>query len=164
MPQGCPLSDPSWGLNFGSLIPIMNVTSSHIFTQASWTDPLDWSMPGCPVHHQPPELIQTHVHWISDAIQPSHSLLSPSPPTFNFSQHQSLFKWVSSSKLDGQSIGVSASTISPSKKYSGLISFRMDWLRTPWSPRDSQESSPTPQFWSINSSVFSFLYSPTLTS
>ena len=50
-----------------------------------------------PVHHQLPEFTQTHVHWVSDAIQPSHPLLSPSPPAFNLSQHQGLFKWVSSS-------------------------------------------------------------------
>ena len=57
-----------------------------------------------------------------------------------------------------------SSNISPSNEHSGLISFRMDWLDLPVVPRDSQESSPTPQFKSINSSVFSFLYSPTLTS
>ena len=57
----------------------------------------DCSMPGFPVHHQLPELAQTHVHWVSDAIQPSHPLLSPSPPAFNLSQHQGLFQWVSSS-------------------------------------------------------------------
>ena len=55
-------------------------------------------------------------------------------------------------------------SVSPSYEYSGLISFRMDWLDLPCSPRDSQESSPTPQFKSINSSELSFLYSPTLTS
>ena len=55
------------------------------------------SMPGFPVHHQLPELIQIHVHLASDAIQPSHPLASPSPPTFTLSQHQSLFQWVSSS-------------------------------------------------------------------
>ena len=60
-------------------------------------DPMGYSMPGLPVHHQLPELTQTHVHWVSDAIQTSHPLLSPSPPTFNLSQHQGLFKWVSSS-------------------------------------------------------------------
>ena len=59
-------------------------------------DPMDGSMPGLPVHHQLPEFIQTHVHWVGDAIQSSHPLLSPSPD-FNFSQHQGLFKWVSSS-------------------------------------------------------------------
>ena len=63
----------------------------------SLCDPMDCLMPGLPVHHQLLELTQTHVHWVSDAIQPSHPPLSPSPPDFNFSQHQGLFKWVSSS-------------------------------------------------------------------
>ena len=57
----------------------------------------DYSTPGFPVHHQPLELTQTHVHWVGDTIQPSHPLSSPSPSTFNLSQHQALFKWVSSS-------------------------------------------------------------------
>ena len=56
---------------------------------------MDCSTPGSPVHHQLPEFTQTHVHWVSDAIQPSHPLSSPSPPAFNLSQHHSLFKWVS---------------------------------------------------------------------
>ena len=60
-------------------------------------DPMDCSTPGFPVHHQLPELAQTHVHWVSDAIQPSHPLSSLSPPAFNLSQHQGLFQWVSSS-------------------------------------------------------------------
>ena len=60
-------------------------------------DPMDCSMPGFPVHHQLPELVQTHVHRVGDAIQPSHPLLSPSPPAFNLSQHQGLFKGISSS-------------------------------------------------------------------
>ena len=59
-------------------------------------DPLNHSMPGLPIHHQLPELTQTHVHRVGDAIQPSHPLLSPSPPAPNPSQHQSLFQWVSS--------------------------------------------------------------------
>ena len=59
-------------------------------------DPMDCSTPGLPVHHQLPEFTQTHVHWVGDAIQPSYPLLSPSPPAFNLSQHQGLFKWVSS--------------------------------------------------------------------
>ena len=59
-------------------------------------DPMNCSIPGLPVHHQLPEFTQTHVHWVSDAIQPSHPLSSPSPPALNFSQHQGLFKWVSS--------------------------------------------------------------------
>ena len=60
-------------------------------------DPMDRSIPGLPVNHQLPEFTQTHVHWVSDAIQPSHPLSSPSPPAFNLSQHWGLFKWVSSS-------------------------------------------------------------------
>ena len=58
--------------------------------------PLDWSMPRSIILHYLFELAQTHVHWIDDAIEPSHPLLSPSPPAFNLSQHQSLFQWVSS--------------------------------------------------------------------
>ena len=54
---------------------------------------MDYSIPVFPVHHQLPELTQTHVHWVSDAIQPSHPQLSPSPATFNVSQHQGLFQW-----------------------------------------------------------------------
>ena len=58
-------------------------------------DPMDYSTPGLPVHHQLPELDQTHVHRVGDAIQPSHPLVSPSPPAFSLSQHQDLFQWVS---------------------------------------------------------------------
>ena len=58
-------------------------------------DPVNRSTPGLPVHHQLPESIQTHVHWIGEAIQPSHPLSSASPPALNLSQHQGLFKWVS---------------------------------------------------------------------
>ena len=60
-------------------------------------DPMNCSTPGLPVHHQLPEFTQTHVHRVGDAVQPSHPLSSPSPPAFNLSQHQGLFKWVSSS-------------------------------------------------------------------
>ena len=59
-------------------------------------DPMNRSTPGLPVHHQLLESTQTHVHWVGDAIQPSHPLLSPSPPALNLSQHEGLFKWVSS--------------------------------------------------------------------
>ena len=59
-------------------------------------DPMNHSIPGLPVHHQFPESTQTHVHWIGDAIQPSHPLLTPSPPAFSLCQHQGLFQWVSS--------------------------------------------------------------------
>ena len=83
---------------------IKNTRSSPwlpISSVAQWCstlcNPMNHSTPGLPVHHQLPESTQTHVHWVGDAIQPSHPLLSPSPPALNLSQHQCLFKWVSSS-------------------------------------------------------------------
>ena len=84
-------------------------------------------MLGFPVHHQLLELTQTHVHWVNDAIQPSHPLLSPSPPAFNLSQHQGLFKWVSSSHQAAKVLEFQFQRQS-FHEYSGLISFRMDWL------------------------------------
>ena len=124
---------------------------------------MDCSMPGFPVHHQLPEFSQTHVHQVTDAIQPSHPLSSTSPPTFNISQHQGLFKWVSSSHQVAKVLEFQL------QRQSFWWTFRTDFLQdglvgSPCSPRDSQESSPTPQFKSINSLVLSFLYSPTLTS
>ena len=90
-------------------------------------DPMDCTTPGLPVHYQLPEFTQTHVHWVGDVIQSSHPLLSPSPPAFNLSQHQGLFKWVSSSHQVAKDLEFQLS-INPSNEYSGLISFRMDWL------------------------------------
>ena len=90
-------------------------------------DPMDCSTPDFPVHHQLPEFAQPHVHRISDTIQPSHSLLSPSPPAFNPSQHQGLFKWISSSHQVAKDWSFSFSTKS-FIEYSGLISFRIHWL------------------------------------
>ena len=86
---------------------------------------MNCSTPGLPVHHQLPEFAQTHVHWVSDAIQPSHPLSSPSPPILPASESfpmNQLFTW------GGQSTGVSALAIIPSEEIPGLISFRMDWL------------------------------------
>ena len=83
------------------------------------------STPGFSVYHQIPELAQTHVHRVSDAIQPSHPLSSPSPPTFNLSQHRGLFQGVSSLHQVAKILKFSFS-ISPSNEYSGLISFRID--------------------------------------
>ena len=87
-----------------------NQTVSSV-TQSCLTlcNPMDCSTPGLPVLHQFLEFTQTHVHRACDAIQPPHPLSSPSPPTLNLSQHQGLFKWVSSSS-GSQSLGVSAST------------------------------------------------------
>ena len=72
-------------------------------------NPMDYSMPAFPVHHQLPELAQTHVHKAGDAVQPYHPLSSPSPPAFNLSQHQGLFQWVSSLHQVAKVLGVSAS-------------------------------------------------------
>ena len=120
-------------------------------------DPMDCSMPGLPVHQQLPEFTQTHVHWLGDAIQPSHPLSSPSH-SLNLSQHHGFFKWVSSLH-----------------QVAKVLEFHLqmniqDWFPLGWTvwvsfwPRDSQESSPTPQFKSINSFVLSFLHSPIFTS
>ena len=70
---------------------------------------MDCSTPGLPVHNQLLEFTKTHVHWVSDSIQPSHPLSSPSPPTFNLSQNQGIFKWVSSSLQVAKVLGVSTS-------------------------------------------------------
>ena len=126
-------------------------------------DPMDCSTPDLPVHHQLPRFTQTHVHWVGDTIQRSHPLLSPSPPAYNLFQHLGLFKWVSSIYqvakvleflLQYQSFQWTPRT---DLLWDGLVG-------SPCSPRDIQESSPTPQFKCINSSALSLLYSPTLTS
>ena len=90
-------------------------------------NPMNCSRLGLLVHHQLPEFTQTHVHQVSDAIQPSHPLSSPSPPAPNPSQHQSLFQWVNSYMGWPKYWSFSFSII-PSKEHPGLISFRMDWL------------------------------------
>ena len=126
-------------------------------------DPMNHSTSGLPVHHQLPEFTQTCIHRVSDAIQPSHPGSSPFPPAPNPSQHQSfpmsqIFAW------GGQSIGVSALASFLPKKSQGWSP--SEW--TGWISLQSkglfQESSPTPQFKSINSLALSLLHSPTLTS
>ena len=125
-------------------------------------DPMNRSMPGLPVHHQLPEFTQTHVHRVSDAIQPSHpvvpfsSCLQSLPASEAFPMSQ-LLAW------GGQRLEFQL------QHHSFQRNPRADLLqnglvRSPCSPRDSQESSPTPQFKRIHSSVLSFLHSPTLTS
>ena len=89
--------------------------------------PMNCSTPGLPVHHQLSEFTDTHVHRVSDAIQPSHSLSSPSPPAPNPSQHQSLSNESTLCMRWPKYLSFSFSII-PSKEHPGLISFRMDWL------------------------------------
>ena len=90
-------------------------------------DPMNHSTPGLPVHHQLLNFTQTHFHRVGDAIHPSHPLSSPSAPAPNPSQHQGLFQWVNSCMRRPKYWSFSFN-ISPSSEYSGLISFRMDWL------------------------------------
>ena len=119
-------------------------------------------MPGLPVHHHLPEFTQTHVHRVSDAIQLSHPLWSPSLPTLNLSSVR-VFSNESVLHIRWPKYWSFSFSISPSNEYSRLISFRMDWLDL-LAVQGTLESSPTPQFKSINSSALSFLHSPTLTS
>ena len=123
---------------------------------------MNHSTPGLPVHHQLPDFSQTQIRWVSDAIQQSHPLSSPSP-ALNLAQHQGLFKWVSS--LDQVAKVLEFQLQHQSFQWTPRTDLLQDRLvGSPCSPRDSQESSPTPQFKSFNSSALSFLYSRTLTS
>ena len=88
---------------------------------------MDYSTPGFPVHHQLLEFTQNHIHWVGDVIQPSHPLSSPYPRAFNLSQHQGLFQWVSSSHEVAKGLQFQLQHQS-FHEYSGLISFRIDWL------------------------------------
>ena len=90
-------------------------------------DSMDCSTLGLPVHRQLPEFTQIHVHWVSDAIQPSHPLSSPSPPTFNLSQHQ-VFSNESVLRMRWPKYWSFSFNISPSNEHPGLISLRMDWF------------------------------------
>ena len=90
-------------------------------------DTMDCSTPGLPIHHQLPKLAQTHVHQVHDAIQPSHPLSSPFLPAFTLSQHQGLFN-ESVLHIRWPKYWSFSFNISPSSQYSGLISFRIDWL------------------------------------
>ena len=158
-----------WGtccqsLNFENVLSLIQF-SSVAQLRPTLCDPMDCSTPGFPVHHKLPEFTQTYIHWVGDAIQPSHPLSPPSPPAFSLSQHQGIFPMSQFFTSGGQTIGVSASaSVLPMNTHSGLISFRMDWLDLLVLQGIRQESSPTPQFKSINSLVLSFLYSPTFTS
>ena len=90
-------------------------------------DPMNRSTPGLPGHHKLPEFTQTHVHCVGDAIQPSHPLSSPSPPSPNPSQHQ-VFSNESTLHMRWPKFWSFSFSISPSNEHPGLICFRMDWL------------------------------------
>ena len=166
--QNCLLIS-QWETNFLNIVHYLYVVL-FVFCFCSVTqsyptlgDPIDCSTPGLPILHHLLEPTQTHVHWVSDAIQLSHPLLSLSPPAFNLSLHQGFFYWVSF--LYQVAKVLAFQLYHQSFQRILRIGFLQDWLIwSRWSPRDLQESSPTTQFKSINSLALSFLHSPTLTS
>ena len=123
---------------------------------------MDGSTPGFPVHHQLPEYPKTHIHRVSDAIQPSHPLSSPFLLSSIFHSIK-VFPDESAVHIRWQKFWNSSFSISPSNEHSGLISFRIDWLDL-LAVQGTLKSLIQRQFKSINSSTFSFLYDPTLTS
>ena len=115
-----------WGKDLGggfSSVQFSSVAQSCL----TLCDPMNHSTPGPPVHHQLPESTQTHVHRVGDAIQSSHPLSSPSPPALNLSQHQGLFKWVSSLH-----------------QVAKVVHWRREWHTTsvflPWEPHEQYEN------------------------
>ena len=126
---------------------LMNQFNSVTQSCLTVCDSMDQSMPGFPVHHQFPEPTQTHVHRASDAIQPSHPLLSPSPPTFSLSQYQGLFQWVNSSHQVAEVFEFQF------QHQSCQWIFRTDFLYdglvgSPCGPRGSHHSSKPSILWS----------------
>ena len=108
-------------------------------------DPMDCSMTRFSVLHYLPEFAQTHAHWVNDPIQPSHPLSSPSPPALNLAQHQGLYQWVNSSHHLAKVLELQLQH--QSFHWIFRNDFLQDWLVSfPCSPRDSQKSSPIPQF------------------
>ena len=123
-------------------------------------DPIDCNTPGFPIHHHLPELAQTHFHWVNDAIQPSHPVSSPSP-AFDLSQHQGVLN-ESVLHIRWPNYQSFSFNISPSSEYTGLISFRMDWLDLLAAQGTLKSLLPTTHFKSINLLALSLLYGPTL--
>ena len=123
-------------------------------------DPTNRNRPGLPVQHHLPEFTQTRVRWVRDAMQPSHPGSSPSSPAPNPSQHKGLFQWVNSSHQVAKVLEFQLYHQSFQRTPRTDL-FQNGLVGSPCSPRDSQESSPTPQFKSINSSALSLLHSPT---
>ena len=132
--------------------PTVSQDRSHILDMFSsvtqlWTtlcNSMNYRTPGFPVDHELRKSTETPVHWVSDAIQPSHPLSFPSPPALNVSEHQGLFQWVSSSHQVAKLLEFQLQH--QSFQWIFRPDFLYDWLVwSPRSPRDSKESSPTPQ-------------------
>ena len=121
IPQAAPENQHSQKTksNFTSVSTSSVQFSCSVVSNSLW--PHEPSTPGLPVHHQLSEFTQTHVHWVGDAIQPSHPLSSPSPPALNLFQHQGLFKWVSSSH-----------------QLAKVLEFQLQHQSFKWTPRNVQ--------------------------
>ena len=133
---------------------------SHVWLL--WLNELQHARFPCPYYL--PEFAQTHVHWVGDIIQSSHSLSSPSPLAFNLPQHQGLIPVSQLFPSGGYSIGASFSASVLPMNIQGWFPLGFDWFDLLCYPRDFQESSPAPQFKSIDSSVLTQPYVPTVTS
>ena len=153
------------GLGMGNTCtPVADACQFRSVAQSCLTpcEPMNRSTPGFHVHHQLLEFTQTHVHWVGDAIQPSHPLSSPSPPALNLSQHQGLFQWVSYSPQLAKVLAVSASA-------SACPMNTQDWSPLGWTGQISLQSKRLARVFS-NTAVqkhqffSSQIYSPTLTS
>ena len=119
-------------LGIGHILDNKAILSTFHFSSVAQScttlcEPMNCSTPGLPVHHQLPESTQTHVSWVSNAIQPSHPMPSPSSIAFNLFQHHVFFQWVSSSHQVAKVLEFQLQH-QPSNEHPGLISFRMDWL------------------------------------
>ena len=151
-------------LYFLIVIPLIKRVSSVQFSRSVMSDSLQSHEPQHARTPCPSPTLGVHPsHWVDDTIQPSHPPSSPSPPALNLSQHLTLFKWVSSLHQVAKVLEFQFQC--QSFQWTPRTDLLEDGLGgSPCSPRDSQESSPTPQFKSIISLVLSFLYSPTVTS
>ena len=120
-------------------------TVVQLLSRVTLCNPMDCSTPGLPVPHYLLEFTQTHVHRVGDALQPSHPLSPSSPPAFSLSQHQGLFQWVSPSHQVARVLELQLQC--QSFQWTFRVDVLWDWLVwSPCHPRDSQESSPAPQF------------------
>ena len=143
-------------MKFYQFLRIIQIIVAQSLSCVRLCNPMDCSTPGFPVLHHLLELAQTDVHWVGDAMQPSHPLSSSSPPAFNLYHYQDLFHWVGSLCQVAQILELQLHH--QSFQWIFRVDFILDWLvGSSCYPRDSQESSPTPQFKSINPSALSLL-------
>ena len=151
---------PVWNFHVSfKLLLSFSVQFSHSSCPTLY-DPIDCSTPSFPILHHLPELASAHVHWVGDDIQLSCPLSSPYPPPSIF---PSTRVFSNESALHIRWLKYWSCIISPANEYSGLVSFRIDWFDL-LAVQGTLEFSPTPHFKSINSSMLSLLYGPTLTS